>query len=190
VDHAAQLVQMNRAIGRWDFTTISNRRWRLTVKEYLFARLVPRHEHVSVLPHAYRVPLTLTSCSKQMNELVRWLNWLNTQATTLGQVSQEHCDRYLIERVVRYDRAGIKIGTLEPSAAQSAPRSSSSLPTTASCSQPMATVSSSRPGTGGPPARSPAWDRRPSTRHPSSISTFWPRCSPRRSTSPRPSART
>jgi hypothetical protein len=111
---------MNRAIGRWDFTTIGNRRWRLIVKEYLFARLVPRHEHVAVLPHAYRVPLTLTSCSGQMNELVRWLNWLDTQCSPLDHVSQEHCDRYLIARVIRYDRAGVKIGTLEPSAAQSA----------------------------------------------------------------------
>ena len=50
-------VQMSMpAYTRMDFTAISDPRWRLTAKEYLFARLAPGHPEVAVLPRAFRVP--------------------------------------------------------------------------------------------------------------------------------------
>ena len=41
---------------RLDFTAISDPRWRLAAKEYLFARLAPGHPEIAVLPRAFRVP--------------------------------------------------------------------------------------------------------------------------------------
>src|SRR5208282_5777123 len=47
-------------------------------------------------------------------EVATWLNWLTDQRiTSLGQVTQDHCDRYLIERRRRKDTAGTVIGALE-----------------------------------------------------------------------------
>jgi integrase len=112
-------VQMPDTVTRLDFATISDPRWRLVAKEYLFARLAPRHEQVAVQPHAYRVPLTLWSCSRRLAETVRWLNWLGAQQVgSLGEVTQDHCDRYLAQRRLRRDRAAAVIGTLEESVAR------------------------------------------------------------------------
>src|SRR5450755_252027 len=89
-------VQMRDSVTRMDFTTISDPRWRLTAKEYLFARLAPAHPQVAVLSRAYRVPLTLWSCSKRFAEARSWLNWLTAQhVSSLGDLAQDHCDRYL-----------------------------------------------------------------------------------------------
>jgi hypothetical protein len=108
-------VQMSsRSQTRLDFTPISDPRWRLAAKEYLFARLAPGHPEIAVLPRAFRVPLTLASCLKRLAEVTRWLNWLAArQVPSLGDVNQEHCDRYLAERRLRKDAAGTVIGTLE-----------------------------------------------------------------------------
>jgi hypothetical protein len=53
-----------KARTRLDFTAVSDPRWRLAAKEYLFARLSPGHPEVAVLPRAFRVPLTLPSCHR------------------------------------------------------------------------------------------------------------------------------
>ncbi|HET8658822.1 MAG TPA: hypothetical protein VFM55_07460 [Micromonosporaceae bacterium] len=112
-------VQMSDTVTRLDFSTISDPRWRLVAKEYLFARLAPRHEQVAVLPHAYRVPLTLWSCSRRLAETVRWLNWLGAQqVASLGEVTQDHCDRYLAQRRLRRDHTAAVIGTLDESVAR------------------------------------------------------------------------
>jgi integrase len=113
-------VQMSRPAGtRLDFTAISDPRWRLAAKEYLFARLAPGHPEVAVLPRAFRVPLTLPSCLKRLAETARWMNWLTAQRVpSLGDVTQDHCDRYLAERHLRRDTAGTVIGTLEASVAR------------------------------------------------------------------------
>jgi integrase len=104
---------------RMDFTAISDPRWRLAAKEYLFARLAPGHPEVAVLPRAFRVPLTLTSCSKRLAEAARWMNWLTARhVPSLGGVSQDHCDCYLAERRQRKDRAGTVTGTLDESVAR------------------------------------------------------------------------
>ncbi len=113
-------VQMSGpACTRLDFTAISDPRWRLAAKEYLFARLAPGHPEVAVLPNAFRVPLTLSSCLKRLAETTRWMNWLAAQRVpSLGDATQDHCDRYLAERRLRRDAAGTAIGPLEASAAR------------------------------------------------------------------------
>ncbi len=112
-------VQMQDTVTRLDFTTIGDPRWRLAAKEYLFARLAPAHPQVAVLPRAYRVPLTLWSCSKRFAEARGWLNWLTAQhVSSLGDLAQDHCDRYLAERRLRRDRDGAVTGTLEESVAR------------------------------------------------------------------------
>src|SRR5262245_46627588 len=110
-------VQLTASRTRLDFTPISDPRWRVTAKEYLFARLAPGHPAVAVLPRAFRVPLTLASCVKRLGETIRWLNWLTSQAIpSLAEVTQDDCDRYLAERRLRKDPAGAVIGTYEESA--------------------------------------------------------------------------
>ena len=101
---------------RLDFTPITDPRWRLTVKEYLFARLAPGHPEIAVLPRAFRVPLTLATCAKRLAEATRWMNWLTAQRVpSLSDVTQDHCDRYLAGRCLRRDAAGTVIGTFEES---------------------------------------------------------------------------
>jgi integrase len=113
-------VQMSRSgQTRMDFTAISDPRWRLAAKEYLLARLAPGHPEVRILPRAFRVPLTLSSCSKRLAETTRWMNWLTARRiTSLGEVSQDDCDRYLAERCLRKDSAGAVTGTLDESVAR------------------------------------------------------------------------
>ena len=56
-------VQMALYRRRFDFTTITDPRWRLVAKELILALLAPRHDAVVRLPRAYRTPLHLSSCS-------------------------------------------------------------------------------------------------------------------------------
>ena len=58
-------VQLSEGDVRMDFTAIRDPRWRLVAKEYLLARMLPGHELVAVLPHAYRIPLALRSCKRR-----------------------------------------------------------------------------------------------------------------------------
>ena len=113
-------VQMSgRSSTRLDFTVVSDPRWRLAAKEYVFARLAPGHPEIAVLPRAFRVPLTLASCLKRLAEVARWMNWLTAQQVpSLGDVTQDHCDRYLAERRLRRDASGTVLGTLEESVAR------------------------------------------------------------------------
>ncbi len=106
-------VQMYPGRLRLDFTAITDPRWRLVAKEYIFARLAPAHPVVAVLAGAYRMPLTLQTCARRMPEVAGWLNWLTgQQITSLDHLTQDHCDRYLAERCRRKDKAGQVIGTL------------------------------------------------------------------------------
>ena len=99
---------------RFDFTIITDRRWQLVAKEYIFARLAPADPVVATLPGAYRVPLTLQSCAQRLVEVASWLNWLTRQQiASLGLVGQDHCDRYLIERGRRMDASGAVIGAID-----------------------------------------------------------------------------
>jgi len=91
----------------WDFTTIINPRWRLPVKELMFAYLVPRHPRVSQLAYAYRTPRAVATCAGRRHAVIEWLNWLTRQGvTSLRQVTQHNCDRYLAIRSNVHDKHG------------------------------------------------------------------------------------
>jgi hypothetical protein len=90
-----------------DFTKIRNPRWWTVAKEYLLALMAPEHEQVRVLPDAYRLPKTLITCQQRLEWLTSWMNWLAEQGvTSLTEVTQEHCDRFLQHRSTIYDRDG------------------------------------------------------------------------------------
>jgi len=113
-DVAGLAAYLNLCDTRLDFTAITDRRWRLVAKEYIYARLAPADPLVAVLPGAYRVPLTLASCGNRLAETANWLNWLTgQQITSLEEITQDHCDRFLIERGRRKDTSGMVTGTLE-----------------------------------------------------------------------------
>ncbi len=113
-DVAGLPAYLPRTSVRLDFTIITEPRWRLVAKEYIYARLAPAGPVVAALPGAYRVPLTLQSCAQRLLEAASWLNWLTGQRiASLGQVTQDHCDRYLIERGRRKDASGAVTGTLQ-----------------------------------------------------------------------------
>ena len=84
---------------RLDFTGIRNPRWRQVAKEYLFALLVPGHEQVRILAHAYRVPRSLQTCGRRLPELARWLNWLTDRGVaSLAEVTDAHCRAFALHR--------------------------------------------------------------------------------------------
>ena len=81
-----------------DFTAIANPRWRTVAREYLLARLAPHHPAVATLPHAYRMPINPNSLWTELRHLISWFNALTAMGvTTLAEVEQHHCDRYLAQ---------------------------------------------------------------------------------------------
>ena len=78
------------------FGRIAQPRWRLSVKELLCARLYPTHPAVvSAVPNRRRRPAPLCEAYFRILLYKRWLDWLDAHAiTSLGEVGQEHCDRY------------------------------------------------------------------------------------------------
>ncbi|TXI51959.1 site-specific integrase [Mycolicibacterium mageritense] len=89
-------VALGKCQQRLDFRPVTNPRWRQVAKEYLFALLAPHHEHVRVLPHAYRVAFGLQTCTMRLLELARFFRWLAEQGVEeLAQLDQSLCDGYL-----------------------------------------------------------------------------------------------
>jgi hypothetical protein len=81
-----------------DFTRIVNHRWRTVAREYLLARIAPRHPAVATLPGAFRAPFNPTSLWGELNHLARWFDHLHHAGlVSLAEVGQEHCDTYLEE---------------------------------------------------------------------------------------------
>lgn len=92
---------------RMDFTHINNPRWRTVAKEYVTALMIPGHEAVRVLPHAYRTPRTLRTCVVKFRHVARWLNWLTDRGVSrLDRVTDQHCEAYLEERSYLRDKHG------------------------------------------------------------------------------------
>ena len=103
---------MKQRSRRLEFAGICNPAWRTTAKEYCAALLAPGHEHVRELPRAYRSPRTLQTCSLKLGELTRWLNWLTAHGvTSLGQVTDWHCEAYTAGRCEKHDSDGNVIAT-------------------------------------------------------------------------------
>ncbi|MEU6236518.1 hypothetical protein [Kitasatospora sp. NPDC047058] len=70
-----------------------------------------------VIPYAFRVPPTITTCQSRLQDLQKWLNWLTRRGiASLAQVTQEHCDAYYAwARQIR-DKDGRVIRDAGPSA--------------------------------------------------------------------------
>jgi len=89
-------VQMPLSNRRFDFTAITDPRWRLVAKELILALLTPRHPAVAHLPRAYRTPLHLRSCIVRLNELTRFFDWLGRRGiATLADVDTRACEAYV-----------------------------------------------------------------------------------------------
>ena len=78
------------------FDRITQPRWRLMVKELICARLYPTHPAVvAMIPGRRRRPAPLGEAYVRVLLYKRWLDWLDAHGiTSLGEVRQEHCDRY------------------------------------------------------------------------------------------------
>ncbi|GAA3588750.1 integrase [Amycolatopsis ultiminotia] len=116
--------QMSKVSRRFDFTTITNPRWRVIAKEQITAMLAPRHEAVMPLPRAYRTPLHLLTASGRLAELTRFLNWLTVQGvTSLGEVDAGRCEGYLAHRRYLLDEDGQVVGERSPGTRRAAAQS-------------------------------------------------------------------
>lgn len=79
-----------------DFTTITNPHWRQVAREYLLARLAPRHPAVATLPAALRTPMNPHTLRSELKHLTSWFNHLTgAGVTSLAHVEQRHADSYL-----------------------------------------------------------------------------------------------
>jgi hypothetical protein len=79
-----------------DFTMITNPRWRWVAREYLMARLAPRHPAVATLPQAFRAPISQHSLWADLHLLADWFNHLTDLGIScLEDVAQRHCQAYL-----------------------------------------------------------------------------------------------
>jgi DNA-binding Xre family transcriptional regulator len=115
------LNQMAKVSRRFDFTAITNVRWRLVAKEQIMAMLAPRHEAVMPLPRAYRTPLHLLTAFGRLAELTRFLNWLTTQGlTNLGDIGTDSREAYLAHRRYLLDDNGQVVGERSPATRRAA----------------------------------------------------------------------
>ena len=97
------LADAHRMVGAkeklWSFTAIGNPAWRTVAKEILTALLAPQHEAVLAMPHALRTSRSPRTCFRFLQRFTEWFNWLSAHGvTSLDEVTQEWCDRYLEER--------------------------------------------------------------------------------------------
>ncbi|OKI28570.1 hypothetical protein A6A25_30600 [Saccharothrix sp. CB00851] len=84
----------------WDFTTIVNPAWRTVAKEFLIAMLALRHERVLALPAARREPIAVITGFNRLQTTLGWFNWLAEDGVgSLHELTQDHCDRYLVHRL-------------------------------------------------------------------------------------------
>lgn len=114
-------VEMSLADRRFDFTPISDPRWRLVAKELVFALLAPRHPAVAPLPRAYRTPLHLRSCSARREEAARLFAWLTARGTTsLAELDTHVCEAYLAFRRYVTDDDGTVVGEQSPNVRRAA----------------------------------------------------------------------
>jgi integrase len=114
-------VEMPLADRRFDFTPITDPRWRLVAKELVFALLAPRHPTVAPLPRAYRTPLHLRSCSARLEEAARLFAWLTARGTTsLIELDTHSCEAYLAFRRYITDDDGTVVGEHGPSVRRAA----------------------------------------------------------------------
>ncbi|MEG8184610.1 site-specific integrase [Nocardia terpenica] len=114
-------VDMPPSDRRFDFTPISDPRWRLVTKELIFALLAPRHPAVAPLLRAYRTPLHLRSCSARREEAARLFAWLTDRGTlSLAELDTRACEAYLAFRRYVTDDEGTVVGEQSPNVRRAA----------------------------------------------------------------------
>jgi integrase len=114
-------VQMSLAQRRFDFTAITDARWRLVAKELIFALLVPRHEAVALLPRAYRTALHINTAGARLLELTRFLGWLSERGVaSLQDIQTVRCEEYLAHRRYMRDEHDIVVGERSPATRRAA----------------------------------------------------------------------
>ncbi|KZM75010.1 site-specific integrase [Nocardia terpenica] len=108
-------VHIPPSVRRFDFSVISNPRWRLVAKELIMAILAPQHPVVVELPRAYRTPLHLRSANGRLNELTRFFRWLDhRRIISLAAVDTHTCEAYLSFRRYILDENGSRVGEQGP----------------------------------------------------------------------------
>lgn len=100
-------VSMRPGERKLDFSRVRDPRWRVVAEEFIFARLAPGHEAVRELPQAFRYPIAIRTCQGRLGILSEWFNWLTEHgATSLAEVTQQHCQAYYLHRSDVRDRKG------------------------------------------------------------------------------------
>ena len=114
-------VQLALATRRFEFTGITDERWRLVSKELVLAMLAPRHPAVAPLPRAHRTALHLRSCAGRLDELIRFCQWLSEHGvSSLARVDTRICDAYMAHRRYVLDEHGAVVGEQSPATRRSA----------------------------------------------------------------------
>ncbi|MGW6871325.1 site-specific integrase [Streptomyces xanthophaeus] len=89
---------------RWDFTGIPTTAWQTVAKELVMALLSPQDERVAAVPLAFRKAFSPNSVRPYLDGLTHWFNYLADHGvTSLGQVTQTHCDGFHQARSLRQD---------------------------------------------------------------------------------------
>lgn len=92
---------------RWDFTAIGNPCWRAVIKDMLLALLAPHDERVLPVATAFRTVRSPRTCYLYLRRATAWFNWLSAhELTTLGEVTQAHCDAFLEQQSWSHTRTG------------------------------------------------------------------------------------
>jgi hypothetical protein len=114
-------VSMPLSDRRFSFTPVLNPAWRLVAKELILAMLAPRHPAVTPLPRAFRTPVHVRTAVKSLGETTRLLNWLTSQGLgSLGEISDRHCEAYLLYRRQVLDEHDAVVGERGPGTGRSA----------------------------------------------------------------------
>ncbi|MFI9163269.1 site-specific integrase [Kitasatospora aureofaciens] len=114
-------VQLALCTRRFDFTEITDERWRLVGKELVLAMLAPRHPAVAPLPRAHRTALHLTSCAGRLDELTRFCRWLSEHGVSrLAQIDTRIRDAYMAHRRYVLYEHGAVVGEQGPATRRAA----------------------------------------------------------------------
>ncbi|MFI9324863.1 hypothetical protein ACIGXI_34495 [Kitasatospora aureofaciens] len=114
-------VQLALCTRRFDFTEITDERWRLVGKELVLAMLAPQHPAVAPLPRAHRTALHLTSCAGRLDELTRFCRWLSEHGVSrLAQIDTRIRDAYMAHRRYVLDEHGAVVGEQGPATRRAA----------------------------------------------------------------------
>jgi len=93
---------------RADWSTIANPAWRLCAKEVGLALLQPRVGLERRLGHARRTATPPIALVQHVGRWLTWFTWLEAHGVKgLDDVTQAHCDAWLVERLVQTGRGAV-----------------------------------------------------------------------------------